>query len=179
MTLHPRILALFAVLISLLSGCVSTPTGIVPVNDFSLERYLGTWHEVARLDHSFERGLSHVSAQYSLNDDGSVQVINRGWNDEDNQWKEAIGVAKFVDGEEIGHLKVSFFGPFYGSYVVFYLEEDYSAAVVSGYNRDYLWILAREPDLPAYKLNKYVRIAQSAGFDTEQLLFPFHGDLSE
>ncbi|WP_394144055.1 lipocalin family protein [Vibrio atypicus] len=156
-----------------LTACTSIPKGLQAVDNFDSQLYLGTWYEVARLDHSFERGLSNVSAQYSFNEDGSINVINRGWDQEEQQWSEAIGKAKFVNDSDVGHLKVSFFGPFYSSYVVFYLESDYSTALVSGYSRDYFWILSRSPQLPDYKLNKYLRIAEQAGFDSSKLIFPF------
>jgi len=156
-----------------LTACTSIPKGLQAVDNFDSQLYLGTWYEVARLDHSFERGLSNVSAQYSFNEDGSINVINRGWDQEEQQWSEAIGKAKFVNDSNVGHLKVSFFGPFYSSYVVFYLESDYSTALVSGYSRDYFWILSRSPQLPDYKMNKYLRIAEQAGFDTSKLIFPF------
>ncbi|MFB9217243.1 lipocalin family protein [Vibrio sinaloensis] len=157
----------------LLVGCTAKPDNLEAVTNFDANRYLGTWYEIARLDHSFERGLSNVSATYSFNEDGSIKVVNRGWNEEEQEWSEALGKAKFVQDENIGHLKVSFFGPFYSSYLIYYLEDDYSTALVSGYNRDYFWILSRETQLPDYKLNKYLRIAEQAGFDTEGLIFPF------
>jgi apolipoprotein D and lipocalin family protein len=156
-----------------LTACTSIPKGLQAVDNFDSQLYLGTWYEIARLDHSFERGLSNVSAQYSFNEDGNIKVINRGWDEEEQQWSEAIGKAKFVNDSDVGHLKVSFFGPFYSSYVVFYLESDYSTALVSGYSRDYFWILSRSPQLPDYKLNKYLRIAEQAGFDSSKLIFPF------
>ncbi len=156
----------------LLFGCTGLPDGVKPVNNFTLERYLGTWYEIARLDHSFERGLEHVSAQYSMNDDGSVKVINRGKETDTQQWQEAIGKAKFVGDDSTAHLKVSFFGPFYGSYIVFYLEEDYSSALVSGPNKDYFWILSRSKSLPKQQLDKYIAVANDAGFNTNDLIFP-------
>jgi apolipoprotein D and lipocalin family protein len=156
-----------------LHGCTAIPEQVKPVSDFDANRYLGTWYEIARLDHSFERGLTNVSANYSFNDDGTIKVINRGWSEKDQIWNEAIGKAKFVQDADVGHLKVSFFGPFYSSYVVFYLEPDYSTALVSGYNNEYFWILSRNTTIPDYKLNKYLRIAEQAGFNTESLIFPF------
>tara|TARA_Y100001960_G_scaffold304782_1_gene358327 strand:- start:3400 stop:3936 length:537 start_codon:yes stop_codon:yes gene_type:complete len=164
---------LLSIACAFLTACTAIPEKIEPIKNFDTNRYLGTWYEIARLDHSFERGLSNVSATYSFNDDGSIQVINRGWNEEEQSWSEALGKAKFVQDPSIGHLKVSFFGPFYSSYVIFYLEPDYSTALVSGYNNDYFWILSRHTKVPDYKLKKYLRIAQQAGFDTQSLLFPF------
>jgi apolipoprotein D and lipocalin family protein len=158
----------------LLLGCTGMPESVKPVNNFELDRYLGKWYEVARLDHSFERGLDNVSATYSLNEDGSVKVLNRGWDTEDQEWSEAEGKAKFVESEDIAHLKVSFFGPFYGSYVVYYLEPDYSVALVSGYNSNYFWILSRTPTIEASQLEKYVERAKEAGFATDNLIFPNH-----
>jgi len=167
---------MLVVTILFISGCTGKPEKVSAVQSFNLDRYLGTWYEIARLDHSFERGLSKVSAQYSINDDSSVKVVNRGWKDEEQSWSEAIGKAKFVGDQTVAHLKVSFFGPFYGSYVVFYLEDDYSVALVSGYNTDYFWILSRTPSLPESELAKYLSIASEAGFDTDNLIFPQPAD---
>ncbi|HQQ75635.1 MAG TPA: lipocalin family protein, partial [Pseudomonadales bacterium] len=107
-----------ALLALALLGCLGKPDTVQPVQPFALDRYLGRWYEIARLDHSFERGLDHVNAEYSLQEDGSVRVLNRGYDPAKKQWKEAIGKAQFVDNKNEGYLKVSFFGPFYGSYVV-------------------------------------------------------------
>ena len=95
------------------------PERVTPVESFELNRYLGKWYEIARLDHSFERGLERVTAEYSLRDDGGISVVNRGYSIEDDEWKVAEGKAYFVNDKNLGYLKVSFFGPFYGSYVVF------------------------------------------------------------
>ncbi|MCW8327349.1 lipocalin family protein [Photobacterium sp. SDRW27] len=162
---------------TILTGCTGMPERVTPVENFQLNRYLGTWYEIARLDHRFERGLTQVSATYSLNDDGSVKVINKGFNHDDNEWKEAEGKAKFVNSPDIGHLKVSFFGPFYGSYVIFFLETDYSTALVSGYNTDYFWILSRHPQLDHRQIETYKAIARQAGFNTNKLIFPATSDL--
>ncbi len=167
-----RNLTILFICILTLSGCTGKPNDIEPVANFDLDNYLGKWYELARLDHSFERGLSNVSATYSVNDDGSVRVINRGWKKEDKEWSEAEGKAKFVITPDIAHLKVSFFGPFYGSYIVFYLEPDYSTALISGYNTDYFWILSRTPTIDQDKMDKYIMIAKAAGFNTSELIFP-------
>lgn len=107
---------------------------VEPVNNFDLEPYLGKWYEIARLDHSFERGLSNVTAEYQVREGGGVKVINRGYSEEERQWSEAEGKAYFVEDKTVGHLKVSFFGPIYSSYIVFELGENYDYAFVSGYN---------------------------------------------
>ena len=112
-------------LVLLLTGCVGMPEGVTPVKNFQLERYLGKWYEIARLDHSFERGLSDVSATYRLQADGSVKVTNRGFDAERKVWKEAVGKALFTDDANHGSLKVSFFGPFYGGYHVVALDPLY------------------------------------------------------
>lgn len=96
------------IIMLLLSGCTSLPDDITPVDNFELPKYLGTWYEVARLDHSFERGMSAVTATYSMREDGGVKVLNRGFIDAEQQWDDAQGKAYFVDGTDVGHLKVSF-----------------------------------------------------------------------
>ncbi len=159
----------------LLAACTGIPEGIEPVEDFELERYLGTWYEVARLDHRFERGLSNVSANYSLGDDGGVIVSNRGFREDKSEWDEALGKAYFIDDESVGRLKVSFFGPFYGAYNVFVLDEDnYEYAVVAGPDRSYLWLLARSPTLTDALRDELVAKIDAAGFDTSELIFVKH-----
>ncbi len=161
-----------AVILMMLNGCLGMPKGVEPVTGFELNRYLGTWYEIARLDHSFEDGLSQVSAEYSINEGGSVKVINRGFSDQDQQWSEALGKAKFVDGSDEGYLKVSFFGPFYGSYVVFELDkENYQYAFVSGPDLDYLWLLSRTKKVDQEVIERFVSTAQSLGFKTNELIF--------
>ena len=163
---------LLVISVFLLSGCLGMPKYVEPVNNFELNRYLGKWYEIARLDHSFERGLSQVSAEYSLKDDGGVMVINRGFSTEKNVWKEAEGKAYFVNGDNEGYLKVSFFGPFYGSYVVFELDhENYQYAFISGPDTDYLWLLAKTPTVPAEVLNKFVEMSKARGFNTDDLIY--------
>lgn len=156
----------------LLVGCVRLPENIEPVRGFELRRYLGKWHEIARLDHSFERGLSNVSAEYSLKADGSVKVVNRGYNAERGEWKEAVGKARFVEAPDTGYLKVSFFGPFYGSYVIVELDKQgYQYALVCGPDRSYLWILSRSPEMEEAVLKRLVDRASALGFATEKLIY--------
>ncbi len=153
-------------------ACTGVPEDIEPVENFDVSRYLGTWYEIARLDHVFEEGLSHVTASYALNDDGSVQVVNRGYAVEEGEWDEAVGTARFVERPELGHLKVSFFGPFYASYVVFALPGDnYQQAYVTGYNRDYLWLLSRTPIVSAAAKADFEARARDLGFDTGELVW--------
>jgi apolipoprotein D and lipocalin family protein len=162
----------FCSVIFILSGCVGIPEGVKPVKNFQLERYLGTWHEIARLDHSFERGLSKVTADYSLREDGGINVVNRGFSADNNAWQEAQGKAYFVNEADKGHLKVSFFGPFYGSYIVFELDTvSYQYAFISGPNKDYLWLLARTPTVKPEVINQFISMSKSIGFDTSALIF--------
>lgn len=159
----------------LLTACTGKPEGMVAVNEFEIDRYLGKWYEISRLDHSFERGLDNITAQYSLRDDGSVKVINSGFSKENNEWEQAEGKAYFVDNPNIGHLKVSFFGPFYGSYVIFELDKkDYQYAFVSGPNTSYLWLLAREPQVDKNVTALFVKRSQELGFDTSKLIYVEH-----
>jgi apolipoprotein D and lipocalin family protein len=165
-------------LLFLLTACVAVPDGVQPVGSFQAERYLGTWYEIARLDHSFERGMSRVTAEYRQRDDGGLDVINRGYLADSKTWKEARGKAYFVEGQDKGFLKVSFFGPFYGSYVVFELDaKDYRYALVSGPDTSYLWLLARSPTLDAATRDRLVARAAAAGFDTSKLIFVDHTPL--
>jgi len=159
----------------LLSGCVGMPDGVTPVDGFELDRYLGKWHEIARLDHSFERGLSRVTAQYSVREDGGVRVINRGFNAKKGKWQESEGKAYFVEEATLGFLKVSFFGPFYGSYVIFELDkDDYQYSFISGPNTSYLWLLSRSPEVSPEVMEQFLTMAKSRGFATEDLIMVEH-----
>jgi len=164
------------VLLSLiLISCTELPEGMVPVKDFDEAKYLGKWHEIARLDHSFERGLSSVTAEYGLRSDGGIKVINRGFSVAENKWKEVEGKAYFVKARDEGHLKVSFFGPFYASYIVFDLDKkDYQYAFVSGYNTSYLWLLSRTPTINKDVKEKFVKKSKALGFDVDNLIFVEH-----
>ncbi|WP_154223154.1 lipocalin family protein [Marinicella rhabdoformis] len=158
----------------LISGCSSLgmPASVKPVQGFELNSYLGTWYEVARLDHSFERGLEQVTATYSMREDGGVKVINRGFSTKDNEWDEAEGKAYFVESSEQGYLKVSFFGPFYGSYVVFDTDPTHQEyAFVSGPDTSYLWLLSRTPEISDELKSKFTSQAESLGFDVDQLIW--------
>ena len=157
--------------VAVLTGCTGVPEGVEPVTGFEIPRYLGTWHEVARLDHSFERGLIDVTAEYTLNADGSVRVLNSGTDASTGERRSAQGVALPVGEPDVAHLKVSFFGPFYGSYIVFELDADYQYAFVSGFNTDYLWLLAREPQVDAAIRARFLDRAEALGFDTAELIW--------
>ncbi len=162
---------------ALLTGCLGVPDRAVIVQDFSLERYLGTWYEIARLDHSFERGLSHVQADYSMREDGGVRVINKGYNGKKAAWDSSEGKAYFVGESNVGQLKVSFFGPFYGAYNIIDLDPNYQYALVVGPDTDYLWILSRSPELGKEELQRLLAKASTLGFATDQLIYPEQGEL--
>ena len=163
------------IFILFLAGCVSVPENVRPVENFSLNDYLGKWYEIARLDHSFERGLTRVSAEYTLRDDGGVKVVNRGYSAKEGKWKDIEGKAYFVQSPDQGYLKVSFFGPFYGSYIVFELDHgQYQYALVSGPDTSYLWILARTPTMDEGMKQSLIAKAASLGFDTGSLIFVEH-----
>jgi apolipoprotein D and lipocalin family protein len=160
-----------------LSNCTGIPEGVTPVKDFDLDRYLGKWYEIARLDHSFERGLDSITAEYTLKDDGGVKVINRGYSAEDETWNEAEGKAYFVGSPDEAYLKVSFFGPFYGSYIVFELDkENYQYSFVSGPDKSYLWLLARTPEVDKALIERFKTRAKELGFATDKLIFVEHKD---
>lgn len=167
-------LTLSLVFMTLLSACVGIPDNVTPASNFELSRYLGKWYEIARLDHRFERGLSKISAQYSLRDDGGVKVLNRGYSEEKQKWQQAEGKAYFVEDENTGHLKVSFFGPFYGSYIIFELDKEYQYAMISGPDTEYLWILSRTPQLDPAITDRLVSKANSLGFNTDELIYVEH-----
>jgi apolipoprotein D and lipocalin family protein len=159
-----------------LAACTGMPEGVQPVGDFELDRYLGKWYEIARLDHSFERGLTQVTAEYSLRDDGGVRVVNRGFSADKGEWNEAEGKAYFVESPDRGYLKVSFFGPFYGSYVVFELDKQgYEYAFISGPDTSYLWLLARTPTVSSEILQRFLERAAERGFDTDALILVDQG----
>jgi apolipoprotein D and lipocalin family protein len=163
----------------LIVGCTRIPDGLQPVSGFELERYLGKWYEIARLDHSFERNLSNVTAHYSPRQDGGVEVMNKGFNQKSGKWEMIIGKAFFIEKENVGSIKVSFFGPFYSGYHIIALDqEDYSYAMVAGPSRSYLWILSRNKTLDSTILEELVNKARQWGFETDKLIYVNH-NLSE
>ncbi len=155
---------------SLLAGCTGIPDGTRPVTDFKLEPYLGQWYEIARLPHRFEEGLSCVTATYARRDDGGIDVTNRGYDLDSGTWDVAEGKAYFIDEPSVGRLKVSFFGPFYGGYNILELDDDYRHALVAGPDRDYLWILARQPQIDANTYQALVERARELEFPVDELI---------
>jgi apolipoprotein D and lipocalin family protein len=172
---QPWLAAVAMFWVYLAAGCTGLPQGVTPVSDFDVNRYLGAWYEIARLDHGFERGLESVTARYSLREDGGLRVVNRGFDTASGQWREAEGKAYFIGDTQTGRLKVSFFGPFYGSYSIIALDQSgYRYALVCGPDTSYLWILARHPDLDKSILDKLVSHAAALGFNTRQLIYVRH-----
>lgn len=146
------------------------PKGVQPISGFDASRYLGKWYEVARLENRFERGLEQVTATYGARSDGgsasSTAVMTRSKNA-----GMSDGKAYFTGAPTTAALKVSFFGPFYGGYNVIRLDDDYQYALVSGPNRDYLWILSRTPTIPAAVKQDYLNTARELGFDVDRLVW--------
>jgi apolipoprotein D and lipocalin family protein len=150
-----KILSLLFWVAAIAISCTSIPEGLQPITGFEPDRYMGKWYEIARLDHSFERDLSNVSATYTRGKNDDIRVKNRG----------------FLEGDTLGSLKVSFFGPFYGGYHIIALDrQDYSYAMVTGPSRSYLWILARNKTLEESIYAELVSQADAWSFDTKQLI---------
>lgn len=168
--------AVLLLIAAMLLGACSTrpPEGITPVSPFDIQRYSGKWYEIARMDHAFERGLSDVSAQYRIQPDASVEVINRGYDSSKQAWKQTIGRAVFTGSPQRAALKVSFFGPFYGAYNVVVLDPDYRWALVIGPSRDYVWILARDKQLSAAVRAQLIEQARALGVDTAKFIWVSH-----
>lgn len=168
--------ALWMAGVAVMAGCANTspPPGVKAVSPFDLQRYKGRWYELARLDHSFERGMTDVSATYTPQADGSVRVVNRGFAAASGQWREAVGRALFTGAPTTGSLKVSFFGPFYGGYHVAALDPDYRWALVLGPDTSYCWILARDKQLDAAQRDAIVARVQALGVDTHALIWVTH-----
>jgi len=157
-----------------LNSCATIPNGAVAVKPFDKERYLGKWYEIARKDFKYERDLSNTTAEYSLNDNGTIKVDNQGYNTKKGEWTQAIGKAKFVGEDNIAMLKVSFFGPFYSGYNVIAIDDEYKYALVAGKSLEYLWILSRETTIPVEIKDKYLKIAQEIGYNTTDLIWVKH-----
>lgn len=167
-------LALAVGLIIVLKSSSAIPKNAKAVNNFDAKKYMGVWYEIARFDFRFEKNLNNVSAQYSLNEKGTVNVLNSGYNYEKNEWKKAEGRAKFRGDKNKAELKVSFFGPFYSGYNVVAIDENYRYALIAGKNLEYLWILSRTKNIPEeIKLN-YLQIAKDIGYDTSKLVWVTH-----
>lgn len=163
-----QVLALFALV---LGSCTGRPEGVAPIQNFELNSYLGTWYEIGRLDHSFERALEQVRAEYNLLPSGQIQVLNQGYNPQKEKWQKALGKARSHGDPREGHLEVSFFGPFYSSYIIFEMGDLGSPyAMISGANKNYLWLLSRTPQVSEATWQRFMSQAQIKGFDTAEII---------
>lgn len=160
--------------IFLLAGCKSIPEGATAVSSFELDKYLGTWYEIARIDFKFEKDLNNTTATYSMLPNGKVKVLNRGYNVKTKKWQDAEGKAKFRDANDVAELAVSFFGPFYAGYNVVAIEGDYEYVLVAGSDTDYLWILSRTKSIPKEIKDKFLQQASKIGYDTSRLIWVEH-----
>ena len=145
------------------------PNGAVAVQPFDKHNYLGKWYEIARLPNRIEKDIKQVTEDYSLDDDGNIQVITKGYNFKKNEWINATGKIKFIGDENIGMLKVSYFGPFFAAYNVLDIDPDYKYALVSSNDLDYLWILSRETTIPDNIKAQFLNMAAGIGFMVEKL----------
>jgi apolipoprotein D and lipocalin family protein len=150
------------------------PKGARVVENFDVERYMGKWYEIARLDFRFEKHMQETTAQYRLLDNGKVEVINAGYHTKKEKYKSVKGKAKFRGSEDLGALSVSFFGPFYSPYNVIALDADYQYALVCGKNLKYLWILSRQTTIPETVKENYLKIAKDLGYPVEELVWVKH-----
>lgn len=161
-------------LVALLKSPSQKPKKANAVCPFDIEKYMGKWFEIARMDYKYEQGLSHVTAEYSLKDNGMIKVVNKGFNELTGEWEEAKGKAKFANDPEVGQLRVSFFGPFYSGYNVVAIDPDYHYALVAGENLDLLWILSRSLDVPEEIKDYFLEKADLIGYKIENLIWTKH-----
>jgi lipocalin len=157
-----------------LVGCKTQKTMIdkAVVKELDIQKYLGTWYEIARYNHSFERGLVGVTANYSLREDGKIKVLNSGFkNSLEGKFSQAIGKAKIPDPiNNPAKLKVSFFLFFYGDYYVLELDKDYQWALIGSSSDKYLWILSRKPQMEKELYTELLDKLQKRGYDVSKLI---------
>ena len=152
----------------MLSGCSHTSTvDNSTVERFNIQKFLGPWYEIARFDHRFERGMTHCQTLYTLTKDDVISVQNRGMKN--GKWKESNGVAKPTNVP--GLLRVSFFWIFYSDYRIMMIDPNYTYALVGSGDSDYLWILARRPQLGKDTLDVILKEAKARGYDTSKLIW--------
>jgi len=159
-------------IVAIINAGSTIPKGVTAVKPFDIEKYLGKWYEIARLDYKFERNLNNTMAEYSMNKDGSVKVVNSGFNYKKEKYEEVTGKAVFVGNPDEAMLKVSFFGPFYSGYNVVAIDPEYKYALVVGKNLHYMWILSRTPNIPKSIKKEYLQKATEIGYDVSQLVWP-------
>ena len=171
--LSALILILFAGSVTyLMFGNTGIPEGMTAVKGFDANRYMGTWYEIARLDHGFEKGLSHVSAEFSHREDGGFNVVNKGFDIKKGRWEVSTAKAYFLETPDIGRLKVSFFRPFYGSYNIIDLDDKhYSYAMVTGPKANFFWILSRDKTIDPNVMQQLIQKAKTLGFRLEGMVY--------
>lgn len=157
-----------------MAGCTPQYAPLATVEKVDLQRYAGTWYEIARYEHYFEKGCRNVTATYTLTDEGKVEVLNR-CTDEEGKRKEAKGIAYAVD-ESNSRLKVSFFRPFYGDYWILLLDEEYRYVLVGDPSREYLWILSRTPQLDDAIVQSILQKLPSLGYTAAPLIWTKQGE---
>lgn len=157
--------------VSLLACSSNKKISVPVVKPFDVKQYAGLWYEIARFDFKHEKDMDKVTAQYTLKENGTVEVLNKGFDTKKNEWKEAEGKAKFNGPENEAALKVSFFGPFYAEYNVVKLSSDYKTALVFGESTDYIWILSREKTIPEKTKKEYLDFARENGYDLSRLVW--------
>ncbi|MEW6086799.1 MAG: lipocalin family protein [bacterium] len=151
------------------AGCVGIPGDLKAVDGFDINKFTGTWYEIIRLDNKFEKGLTNVSATYTLRKDGGIDIVNNGFNIDTKKWVSVKGKAYFVSSPGTGRLKVSFSWPFYTGYNIIFLDkENYSYALVCGNNKSYFWILARDMALSIDRANELIDVARNLDFDVDK-----------
>ena len=140
------------------------------VSQLDIHQFMGKWFEIARYDHSFERDMTNVTAEYYLLDDGKIEVINRGFKN--GEPKRIVGKAKQPQPIDYpGRLKVSFFLWFYSDYYILDLDKDYQYAIIGSSSDKYLWILSRTPEMSEAQLKKILQKIVQRGYDVGKLLF--------
>ena len=167
-------IAIMAVVATIFTSCVGIPEGVTAVQNFNKDKYLGKWYEIARFDFRFERNLDNTTAQYSINPDGSIKVLNQGYNYVKKEWDSAEGKAKFIGSESEARLKVSFFGPFYAGYNVVAIDENYQNALIYGNSTEYMWILSRNKTIDEATKKRFIEKAKKDGFDVSKLIWVNH-----
>ncbi|REC47230.1 lipocalin family protein [Chryseobacterium pennipullorum] len=176
-TLHKILIpvSLGAIGLLIFNSCsVGIPRGATAVKNFDIKKYLGRWYEVARFDYRFEKNMDNVTAEYSANPDGTIQVRNKGYNYVKKVWEESIGEAKSVKDPSEARLKVSFFKPIWAGYNVIDIDEEYQYALVVGSNLKYLWILSRTTTIPESIRQRFLEKAKKIGYNTDELIWVKH-----
>lgn len=150
------------------------PKGAKPIKKFDILKYLGKWYEIARLDFRHEKNMSNVTANYSVDDDGTIKVLNIGYNTRSKKWKSAEGEIRFVGKKSRARLKVSFQKPFWAGYNVIAIDDDYKYALVVGNSTKYVWILSREKTIPDEIREEYLLQAIRLGYDPRDIYWTEH-----